>query len=153
MGLWGFWRRASRAEPAAESHEYYKEGLKLVQEERYHEALTSLRLALRQTPDDPEILQQMAVVYTRIGMPEESIRFYRRAIDADSGAAAAHYGLAFLLLHSGDTAGARRHLEAFLRDPPEEEDAAAHIAHARSTLAEMDSGGSAVEPDSGAEEA
>lgn len=139
MRLWGFWRRSARDETVPEPPHYYEEGLKLIQNERYHEALTSFRLALRQSPDDPEILQQMAVVYTRIGMPEESMRFYRRAIEADPGAAAAHYGLAFLLLHSGDTAGARRHLEAFLEDPPDEGDAAAHIAHARRTLAGLGS--------------
>ena len=152
MRLWGFWRRSSRDEAVPESPEYYKEGLRLIQSERYHEALTSFRLALRQTPDDPEILQQMAVIYTRIGMPEESMRFYRRAIDADSGAAAAHYGLAFLLLHSGDTAGARRHLEAFLSDPPDEGDAAAHIAHAQRTLDEIGSSEPVSSPDGQGEE-
>lgn len=137
MGLWGFWRRGEGTEDAGESAEYYKEGLKLVGKERYHEALTSFRLALRRAPDDPEILQQMAMVYTRIGMPEESVKLYRKAIDADSGAAAAHYGLAFLLLRSGDLSEARRHLEAFLSDPPQEGDAEAHIAHARRTLDEI----------------
>ena len=47
--------------------DYYREGLELALEERYHEALTSLRLALRERPGDVATLEQMAIVYTRMG--------------------------------------------------------------------------------------
>ncbi|MGD8868057.1 MAG: tetratricopeptide repeat protein [Gemmatimonadales bacterium] len=136
-----------------EPPDYYGEGLRLAGEERYHEALTSFRLALRRQPDDPGILQQMAVIYTRIGMPEEAVRHYEAAIETGGDATAAHYGLAFLLLRSGNGPGARAHLEAFLRQPPQDEDASAHIEHARQTLERLESGGSgAEEPEVGSGE-
>ncbi len=149
MGWWGFWRWAGRGRGLGEPPDYYREGLKLVEQKKYHEALTSFRLALRLSPQDAEILQQMAVVYTHIGLPDEAIRFYRQAIEAEARAPAAHYGLAFLLYHRGELAAARKHLEAFLASPPAEAEAAAHIAHARKILEEI--GGSPPEPDAGEE--
>jgi len=83
----------------------------------------------------------MAVVYTHIGMPEEAVKFYEGAIKTRQDSPAAHYGLAFLLLHRGDTEGARRHLRAFLQQPPSDEEAAAHIEHARRTLQQLQAGG------------
>ncbi len=137
MGWWGSWgRRKGIGEPP----DYYREGLKLADQEKYHEALTSFRLALRRTPDDPEIMQQMAVVYTHIGMTEEAIKFYQAAIETEAHAPAAHYGLAFLLVHRGDLVNARAHLEAFLANPPAAAEAEAHVAHARKTLDEIDTG-------------
>lgn len=135
MGWWGFWRRRERI---GEPPDYYREGLKLANQAKYHEALTSFRLALRQSPADPDILQQMAVVYTHIGMPDEAIKFYRDAIETGASAPAAHYGLAFLLYNGGDLVGARHHLRDFLADPPEEAEAASHIEHAVKTLADID---------------
>lgn len=150
MRWWPFSRRVSGL---GEPPDYYREGLKLAGEERYHEALTSFRLALRRQPDDPEILQQMAVIYTRIGMPEEAVRHYEAAIEIGGDAPAAHYGLAFLFMRSGNRQRARAHLEAFLRQPPEDESASAHIEHARHTLERLESGGAdAGEPEVGSGE-
>ena len=136
-----WWPFSRRVRGLGEPPDYYREGLRLAGEKKYHEALTSLRLALRRQPDDPEILQQMAVIYTRIGMPEEAFRYYEEAIEVGGDAPAAHYGLAFLSLRSGDAGKARVHLEAFLRRPPSDEGASAHIEHARRTLAQLESGG------------
>lgn len=148
-----WWPFSKRVSGLGEPPDYYREGLKLAGEERYHEALTSFRLALRRQPDDPEILQQMAVIYTRIGMPEEAIRHYEAAIEIGGEAAAAHYGLAFLFLRSGNAERARDHLEAFLHQPPQDEVASAHVEHARRTLERLDSGGSdAQEPQAGSGE-
>jgi Flp pilus assembly protein TadD len=140
MGWWPFSRRGKGlGEPA----DYYREGLKLANQQKHHEALTSFRLALRQRPGDPEIMEQMAVVYTHIGMPDEAIRYYDEAIKTRQDSPAAHYGLAFLLLHRGDMAGARWHLRVFLQRPPSDEEAAPHIEHARLTLQQLEAGGSA----------
>lgn len=148
-----WWPFSRRMRELGQPPDYYREGLKLAGEEKYHEALTSFRLALRRQPDDPEILQQMAVIYTRIGMPEEAVRFYEEAIAIEGSAPAAHYGLAFLFLRSGDLERARAHLEAFLRQPPSDEDAAAHVEHARRTLERLEGGGAdAEEPQSGSGE-
>jgi len=135
MGWWPFSRRGKGL---GEPPDYYREGLKLAGQEKYHEALTSFRLALRKRPDDPEIMEQMAVVYTHIGMPDEALKFYEQAVATGRHSAAAHYGLAFIYLHRGDTAAAVHHLRAFLRQPPDAEEAAAHVEHARRTLAELE---------------
>lgn len=138
MKWWPFSRRTSEL---GEPPDYYGEGLKLAGKEKYHEALTSFRLALRRRPDDAEIMQQMAVIYTRIGMPEEAVRFYEQAIAIEDSAPAAHYGLAFLFLRGGDLERARAHLETFLRQPPSDEGAVAHVEHARRTLERLQGGG------------
>jgi Flp pilus assembly protein TadD len=139
MGWWPFSRRE---QPLGEPPDYYREGMKLANQEKYHEALTSFRLALRQRPGDSEIMQQMAVVYTHIGMPDEAVKYYEEAVKAGGNSPAAHYGLAFLFLHRSDEANARLHLKAFLQRPPAGEEAAAHIEHARQTLQKLESGGS-----------
>lgn len=123
-----------------EPPDYYREGLKLADEQKYHEALTSFRLALRTRPDDADIMEQMAIIYTHIGMPDEAVKYYEEAITTGHGSPAAHYGLAFLFLRRGDGDRARRHLQAFLAQPPSGSEAAAHIEHARQTLQQLESG-------------
>jgi Flp pilus assembly protein TadD len=146
MGWWPFSRRDKGF---GEPPDYYREGLKLADEQKYHEALTSFRLALRKRPEDPEIMQQMAVVYTHIGMPDEAVRYYEEAIRVGGDSPGAHYGLAFLFLHRGDLANTRLHLKAFLRQPPQDEQAAVHIEHARQTLQQLEAGGPAADRDAG----
>ena len=120
--------------------DYYDEGLALLGEGKFHEALTSLRLALKEHPGDPVILQQTAIVYTRIGMTEEAAKTYRHVLRKDPAASGAHYGLAFLLLRAGNREDAAEQLRAFLANPPHGEGADQHITHARSTLTQLDSG-------------
>ena len=132
------WWRLLRRRGLGESPDYYREAVKLANEQKHHEALTSFRLALKQRPNDPEIMQQMGVVYTHIGMPDEAIKLYEETIKTGSNAPAAHYGLAFLLLKTEDVALARRHLTAFLAQPPIGDEATAHIEHARRTLEQLD---------------
>jgi tetratricopeptide (TPR) repeat protein len=138
MKWWPFTRRVRGL---GEPPDYYREGLKLAADKKYHEALTSLRLALRRRPDDAEILQQMALIYTRIGMPAEAVQYYQEAIEVGEDVPAAHYGLAFLFLRRGESDMAGAHLEAFLQRPPSDEGASAHIEHARRTLEELKAGG------------
>lgn len=117
--------------------DYYVEGVELMNAGKYHEALTSFRLALRETPSDAAVLQQMAVTYTRIGMTDEALRTYRTALAHDDAAPGAHYGLAFLLVHAGRTDEAARHLRDFLAAPPTGPEAEKHVEHARKTLEEI----------------
>lgn len=117
--------------------DYYEEGLVLLREGKFHDALTSLRLALRETPGDLAVLQQIAITYTRIGMTDEAVRTYRSVLEKDAHAAGAHYGLAFLLLRKDETASAIHHLKSFLAHPPREGEAQSHIEHARTTLAQL----------------
>ncbi|HEX6369549.1 MAG TPA: tetratricopeptide repeat protein, partial [Longimicrobium sp.] len=87
-------------------------------------------------PNDTDVLQQIAVTYTRIGMTDEAMKTYRRVLELKPHAAGAHYGLAFLLLQGGSTDQAVAHLRAFLARPPAS-NADRHVAHARATLAEL----------------
>jgi len=117
--------------------DYYNEGVELLTGGKFHEALTSFRLALKESPGDPVVLQQIAICYTRIGMTEEAAKTYKHVLQKDPGAAGAHYGLAFLLIRSGEHAEATGHLEAFLADAPSGPEAGDHVNHARATLAQL----------------
>src|SRR5690625_7390768 len=97
-----WWKRLFGDERDRDEVDYYREGLDLLRVEKYHEALTSFRLALRETPGDIAVLQQIAITYTRIGMTDEAIKTYRSVLAKDPSAMGAHYGLAFLLLRQGE---------------------------------------------------
>ena len=124
--------------------DYYREGLDLLGVGRYHEALTSFRLALRDEPGDVAILQQIAITYTRIGMTEEASRTYRSVLERDDEASGAHYGLAFLLLREGRRDDAADHLRRFLEYAPDAPEAQRHVDHARATLMELEGPGGEV---------
>lgn len=126
-----------RPAQSADDPDYFEEGSELLRDEKFHEALTSFRLALRDNPNDTDVLQQMAVAYTRIGMSDEAIKTYRRALELKPHASGAHYGLSFLLLARGDRDQAIAHLRAFLARPPRVAAAERHIAHARHVLADL----------------
>jgi tetratricopeptide (TPR) repeat protein len=117
--------------------DYYEEGLQLMGVGKYHEALTSFRLALREDPRDATVLQQIAITYTRIGMTDEAIKTYRAVLEKDSAASGAHYGIAFLMLKEGRSSEAMDHLRSFLNNPPTGPEAQRHISHARETLAQL----------------
>jgi Flp pilus assembly protein TadD len=134
----GIWKKLFGTE--SDGVDYYREGVELLQVSKYHEALTSFRLALRESPRDPAVLQQIAIAYTRIGMTDEAVKTYRTALAHDPSASGAHYGLAFLLLRQGQTANAEQHLRSFLAAPPTGSDAQRHIEHARETLAGLEQG-------------
>lgn len=133
-----WWKRLFQDERDREEVDYYREGLDLLRVSKYHEALTSFRLALREAPGDVAVLQQIAIAYTRIGMTDEAIKTYRSVLSRDPRAMGAHYGLAFLLLRQGSEAEAVDHLRAFLSDPPTGPEADRHVAYARETLAQLE---------------
>lgn len=124
--------------------DYLSEAIALERQGDFDAALTSYRLALRDHPNDPKILQNIAIAYSRTGRMEEAIRAYRRALDAAPELAGAHYGLAFLLLKRGDRAGAMSHLTAFLTHPPANAEMERWVRHAEQTLAALQSGSADV---------
>jgi Flp pilus assembly protein TadD len=128
---------SGRSDDSLRETDFYQEGTDLLRQEKFHEALTSFRLALRENPNDTDVLQQIAVTYTHIGMTDEAVRTYRRVLELRPHASGAHYGLAFLLLQRGAVDEAVAHLRAFLAHPPRLADARRHIDHARATLAEL----------------
>ena len=115
--------------------DYLNEALALERQGNYEAALTSYRLAMRDHPGDPRVLQNMAIAFTKTDRHDEAIRYYRRSLEIDPLLAGAHYGLAFLLLNRGDTAAAAQHLQTFLDRPPRGPDAEKWIEHAQSALA------------------
>lgn len=128
---------SGKSEDSNRQTDYYQEGTELLAQEKYHEALTSFRLALRESPMDTDVLQQIAVTYTHIGMTDEAIRTYRRVLEVKPQAPGAHYGLAFLLLQRDSVDEGIAHLRSFLAHPPDFPEAARHIEHAKATLAEL----------------
>lgn len=144
MGLWSKIFKGGGADRV----DYYREGLELLNVGKYHEALTSFRLALRETPRDVAVLQQIGIAYTRIGMTDEAAKTYRTVLETNPKIAGAHYGLAFLLLKDGKNADAVTHLRAFLASPPAGLEAKRHIEHARKTLAELETAPDTATPGS-----
>ena len=117
--------------------DYYREGQELVRQGNFQEAITSFRIALRRSPMDPVIMQQLAITHTRAGMDDEALRLYRHVLDKFPGEPGAHYGTAFILLRRNDpesTALAEEHLEAFLANRPDDDEAREHIAYAERVL-------------------
>lgn len=146
MNWWKFWQEEGGD---GESTDYFAEGVALVRQERYHEALTSFRLALRERPEAAAPLEQMGVVYTRIGMTDEALKAYRKALDREPESAGAHYGLGFLLLNRGRDEEAEAHLEAFLEQAPDDRKAEEHVEHARETLERLRQKDGSPEPEGG----
>lgn len=148
-----WWKRLMGGASEVESSRpvnYLTEALELEKRGDYSNALTSYRLALRENPDDLQVLQNMAIAFSRTSQPEEAIRSYRRALQIDPELAGAHYGLAYLLLKRGYTAPAAVHLEGFLRNSTGTDAQSAKFrAHAEQTLKEIqEMGGPARERDS-----
>jgi tetratricopeptide (TPR) repeat protein len=114
--------------------DYLSEALTLERQGDYDAALTSYRLALRDSPNEPKIHMNMAIAFSRTGRHEEAIRSYRRALEIAPELSGAHYGLAFLLLKRDERDEAVQHLEAFLDHPPKGAEAERWIQHARETL-------------------
>ena len=131
-----FWKKLLGGDDA-QPVDYYTEGTDLLAAGKFHEALTSFRLALKESPGDTVVLQQIAICYTRIGMVDEAAKTYRHVLQKDPSAAGAHYGLAFILLRGDQPAESERHLEAFLANAPADEEAGAHVEHARWALAQL----------------
>ena len=132
-----WWRRLVGGTSGRDTHptDFLAEALELESRGDLANALTSYRLALREHPDDLRVLQNIAIVFSKTSQPEEAIRSYRRALQLAPDLAAAHYGLAFLLLKRGGTAEAALHLESFLRSSKEGDPATAKFReHATRTL-------------------
>ncbi|HEY6219682.1 MAG TPA: tetratricopeptide repeat protein [Gemmatimonadaceae bacterium] len=114
--------------------DYLSEALALERQGDFDAALTSYRLALRDSPNEPNIHLNMAIAFSRTGRQDEAIRSYRRALELAPDLSGAHYGLAFLLLKRQEREEASRHLTAFLENPPKGADGERWIQHARDTL-------------------
>ena len=137
-----FWKRifGRRKQTAVTPQrlDYLNEALALERQGDYDAALTSYRLALRDHPGDPRVLQNIAIAFTKTNRYDEAIRHYRRALEIDPDLAGAHYGIAFLLMKRGETDAALDHLRTFLSRPPCGPDADRWVEHAQRALAELE---------------
>lgn len=139
MAWWKFWDGDS--DSRREKPDYYEEGVQLARQDRLHDALTSFRLALKERPDDVASMEQMAVIHTRMGLPDDAAKMYQRALEHRPGSASAHYGLAFVELNRGEIASAVEHLDRFLdADKPGGTEVEQRVDHARATLAQLRGG-------------
>lgn len=147
MSWWNRLLGGSSEREATRPVDFLAEAIELEKRGDYGNALTSYRLALRERPDDLQVLQNMAIAFSRTAQPEEAIRSYRRALQIDPELAGAHYGLAYLLLKRGDTAHAALHLEGFLRNNTGTDGASAKFrTHAEQTLLELQNMGGPQPP-------
>jgi len=117
--------------------DYINEGNELMARGQFNQAITSFQLAMRGGTQDPLVLQQIAICYTRMGATGQARETYQSVLETDPDAPGAHYGLAFLLLRSERPEKAITHLETFLAHAPKIPEAVEHINHARTTLAEL----------------
>jgi tetratricopeptide (TPR) repeat protein len=136
-----FWRRLfGGSDRRAQRLDYLNEAMALERQGDLAGAITSYRLGLRDNPNDPTMLQYIAIAFSKTGQVEEAIRHYRRALAVDDSLSGAHYGVAFLLLKKGEAVKATEHLRAFLARPPKGPDAEKWIRHAEATLQELAGG-------------
>ena len=147
MSFWSRFRGSSKTDVKPKRLDYLSEALALERQGDYDAALTSYRLALRDQPANFKVLQNMAIAYSKTGQMEEAIRCYRRALEVEPRLSGAHYGLAFLLLKRGEALDAAYHLEAFLMNPPDGQESERWVRHARKTLDEIQTTGTANQSD------
>lgn len=134
-----FWDRIRGAKAPGRSGnpDYLSEALALEKMGDYDGALTSYRLALRESPNNVRVLENMAIAFSKLGQLDDAIRSYKRALSIDPKLSGAHYGLAFLLLKRGEESDAAYHLEAFLMDAPAGAESERWINHAKQTLDQL----------------
>jgi Tfp pilus assembly protein PilF len=66
----------------------------------------------------PAIYNDLGVVQERLGLPEDAVASYRKALELDPKSSAAHTNLGASLARSGDYAGAEKHFRAALAADP-----------------------------------
>src|SRR5436305_10706832 len=98
--------------PKPQRLDYLNEALSLERQGDFDAALTSYRLAMRDHPNDPRILQNMAIAFSRTGRMNEAIGAYRRALELDPAPSGAHHVRARPLPQRGDPPPARAPLPA-----------------------------------------
>lgn len=103
----------------------YDCAVKFIQESHFKLAADTLEAVLRQTPDDPRVLNLMGIALTNLGRTEDANRAYKRAFHIDPQFYPALNNLAVNEFHSKHLEQARIHFEAVLKLAPN--DASANL--------------------------
>jgi tetratricopeptide (TPR) repeat protein len=98
-----------------------QEGVSLIREGRFDQALVKLEQAHRVAPRDPAIENFMGIADTQLGHIDEACNHYRNAIRLDPSQTAPHRNLGFNLLTAKDYAGAEPELREALRLNPNDD--------------------------------
>lgn len=96
------------------------EGVRLIREGRFDEALARLEEAHRVAPHDPTIENLLGITETRLGKMDEADSHYRNAIRLDPSQPAPHRNLGFNLLTAKDYAHAEPELREASRLNPQD---------------------------------
>ena len=123
--------------PKPQRLDYLNEALSLERQGDFDAALTSYRLAMRDQPNDPRILQNMAIAFSRTGRMNEAIGCLPPGARARSRALRGALRARVPPAQAGRPAEAAAHLEAFLDAPPSGAEADRWVRHARQTLDEL----------------
>ena len=92
---------------------------------------------MRDHPNDPRILQNMAIAFSRTGRMNEAIGAIGARSSSTPSCRARTTGSPSSCIKRGDLAEAAAHLEAFLEAPPPAPKADRWVRHARQTLDEL----------------
>jgi superkiller protein 3 len=93
-------RKASSAEVQA----LFDAGLKLMEAQKYEEAIEEFKKALEKDPEQTNVLANMADCYSRMDKNEEALDLYKKAIAISPNEAALHTNLGVVLSRMGKTA-------------------------------------------------
>jgi len=96
------------------------EGVRLIREERFDQALVKLEEAHRLAPNDATIENLLGITETKLGHNDEAVIHYRNAIRLDPSQAAPHKNLGFNLLTAKDYSGAEPELREASRLAPDD---------------------------------
>ena len=100
------------------------------------EAIRHLEQAIREKPDDPEILNTMGWALHKDGRDHEGILCLQRAMIVAPHDFRAYNNLGLILFHEGDFAGAITNYEQALRLDPSAEGVRSNLLRARAQMAE-----------------
>jgi tetratricopeptide (TPR) repeat protein len=101
-------------------HTPLDEGVSLIRQGRFDEALVKLEQAHRIAPRNATIENLLGITETRLGHSDEADNHYRSAIRLDPSQPAPHRNLGFNLLNSKDYARAEPELQEALRLDPKD---------------------------------
>jgi tetratricopeptide (TPR) repeat protein len=87
--------------------------IRLIQEQKYEEALAAYQELAREFPDHAPLHSEIGGLQIRLNRPQEAAGSLRKAIEIDPRLSTPHYLLAGIHRQAGDAAAADRELEIF----------------------------------------